>query len=527
MLKPVSVILKSDDNIQDSSKFKEKDLSFFFLLKTRNVDTTTLTNSTFPNNGNPSFGVNISHFNVSDTITNSTISFEGDGGSGSSGNDDSGSSGNDDSGSSGNGGLGSTKHSGLDLNNSTINGKSNSTASNKENITNVSENGENISHPEGPNEILLPLNGTKPNSSSDATSLETIIIKTLTDTVTNTVTAFPTVIETLSQDSTQITLSSSTETSYENTIATSYETVSKGTTVSHSISQVSTFTSSSESYTTFPNDQSDSSSHKFDIFRTRTLLMIIAPVLLFIIMFIIILWYWRRKSNRVSKAPPRKQVEDYNIMPIITGETGGIQRTNYLERNQPYGSGIDDSNRWGYRGWGPTNFSPNNKPLLTRNNSIASTNASVYQKQDCLSKINEDKDMSQTGMSGRKSSNRLSGMANSVARDDFQNTKPFKSKNLATHISGPVSGSFHDALPYPSNTHNLAITSKNGLRQDYGFSSTQENSVDKPYSYSDIPRSLSSSQRKTLEDRRDGSQRHSIMSQKYPERPQLYNFSKT
>ncbi|CCJ30920.1 unnamed protein product, partial [Pneumocystis jirovecii] len=497
ILKPVSVVLKSDQDMQNSSKFQEKNIPFYFVLRSRDVDVTISPNSTPISNTTNS----LSNSSISSTNGRSPDSV--------------------------------ASNSTESANNAVGSGNSNSTVSDGKNTTDVSKDGASGSSSNGNADESLQssLNGTKPSSSSDATaSLGTIIItKTVTDTVTSTVTMpFAPSTTSSTDDSTQVTLSNSTETSYGTTFETSYESATRGTTVSRSISQVSTFSMSQESHTSFPADRSDSNSHKFDIFRTRTVLMITAPIILFIIILIIILWYWHRKSSRASKIPPRKQVEDYNIMPIITGETGGIQRTNYLERNQPYGSGIDDSNKWGYRGWGPTNVPPNNKSLLTRNNSIASNASYGHQKQDYYSRVNEDKDVPQVGVARQKSLNRLSGMINPVTRDDFQNTKSFRPKNLAAHISGPVNGSFHDTLPYSSNTQNVpTASSKSKLRQDYIPSSMQESSIEKPYSYSDIPKSLTNSQKRAYEDRRDSSQRHSIISQKHSERPQLYNFSKT
>ncbi|KTW31968.1 uncharacterized protein T551_00650 [Pneumocystis jirovecii RU7] len=458
------IVLKSDQDMQNSSKFQEKNIPFYFVLRSRDVDVTISPNSTPISNTTNS----LSNSSISSTNGRSPDSV--------------------------------ASNSTESANNAVGSGNSNSTVSDGKNTTDVSKDGASGSSSNGNADESLQssLNGTKPSSSSDATaSLGTIIItKTVTDTVTSTVTMpFAPSTTSSTDDSTQVTLSNSTETSYGTTFETSYESATRGTTVSRSISQVSTFSMSQESHTSFPADRSDKR---------------------------------EQKSSRASKIPPRKQVEDYNIMPIITGETGGIQRTNYLERNQPYGSGIDDSNKWGYRGWGPTNVPPNNKSLLTRNNSIASNASYGHQKQDYYSRVNEDKDVPQVGVARQKSLNRLSGMINPVTRDDFQNTKSFRPKNLAAHISGPVNGSFHDTLPYSSNTQNVpTASSKSKLRQDYIPSSMQESSIEKPYSYSDIPKSLTNSQKRAYEDRRDSSQRHSIISQKHSERPQLYNFSKT
>ncbi|EMR09118.1 hypothetical protein PNEG_02461 [Pneumocystis murina B123] len=248
------------------------------------------------------------------------------------------------------------------------------------------------------------------------------------------------------------------------------------------------------------------------LFGEGSLIAILIPSAVFIIVFIALIWFWCRRRRRFSKVPP-KQVGNYKITPIINDISEGVQRTNYSEKDQSYSVGETDFNKGGYRGWGATGTPTNNKSPFSRNQSLSSTNVSpAYQKPDYyFSGDNAEKD---------------SKLA--ASKYEVQNSKSLESRNLHAQIFNTSKNSNYSTSPYSLNSQNTMDSfNRNAALLDYDSNVAKENFSNKLYSYSDIPRSLSTNYGRFSENRRNGFLRQNPSTfHKYSEKSEMHDFSK-
>ncbi|KTW26750.1 hypothetical protein T552_02754 [Pneumocystis carinii B80] len=223
------------------------------------------------------------------------------------------------------------------------------------------------------------------------------------------------------------------------------------------------------------------------LFGEGSLIAILIPLTVFIIVFIVLVWFWCRRRRRFSRVP-LKQAGNYKITPIINESSEGIQRTNYSEKDQSYNVEENDFNKGGYRGWGSVG-TPINK-ASSRNQSLSSANVSpAYQKQEYFFPKNNTEKESKLN----------------TPKNEPRNSKSFESKNLQAQFFNNGKNSNYSTSPYSLNSQNTMDSfGRNAALLDYDSNVAKENYANKLYSYSDVPRSLSTNYGRFSENRRNG-----------------------
>ncbi|QSL66042.1 hypothetical protein MERGE_003179 [Pneumocystis wakefieldiae] len=474
LLKPIPVSLKSDKNIQQSSsETLERAETFFVVSKKSDIPSENSTGPTSSVNNKTLTSQNL--HNTTGTGHSGTTEQKSDTSEGEKGT------------------LGTT------AGNNTSNNPSLGKSLNETSIISPSNSSDTSLQGPGPNGTLSV--SVDDNNNTSVLNVTTSIITETPDSPVTTILKVETHIYTTTETSVSTSISISTITNTVTELPTkssdkSYTTTTE--TSASSTSHASPSTTSASDKTDIMDinhEELDSAKHK-NIFGEGSLIAILIPLAVFIVIFIALIWFWCRRRRRSSKMAP-KRVGNYKITPIINDSSEGIQRTNYSEKDELYCLRQTESNKGGYRGWGPTGTPTNNKSSLSRNQSLSSANVSpAYQKPDYyFSRNNTEKD------SDLITSKRMT-----------QNSKSLEPRNLHAQIFNTGKNSNYSTSPYSLNSQNtMESFNRNAALLDYDPNVAKENYSNKLFS----------------ESRRNGLLRQNPPSfHRYTEKSEMNDFSK-